>query len=60
MGGLATISKMVPVVEQPPHKGSTNMQKRPRTKAAKKRLIRIKDERRTKKTRSRVMPNRNG
>ena len=34
--------------------------KRPRTKAAKKRLIRIKDERRTKKTRSRVMPNRNG
>jgi hypothetical protein len=36
------------------------MQKRPRTKASKKRLMRIKDERRTKKTRSRVMPNRNG
>jgi hypothetical protein len=34
------------------------MQKRPRTKASKKRLMRIKDERRAKKTRSRVMPDR--
>jgi hypothetical protein len=33
-------------------------QKRPRTKASKKRLARIKDERRKKKTQSRVMPNR--
>jgi hypothetical protein len=39
--------------------GATTMpQKRPRTKASKKRLARIKDERRKKKTQSRVMPNR--
>jgi hypothetical protein len=34
------------------------MQKRPRTKASKKRLMKIKQERRLKKTVSRVMPNR--
>jgi hypothetical protein len=32
------------------------MDARPRTKAAKKRRVRIKEERRLKKTRSRVMP----
>jgi hypothetical protein len=34
------------------------MQKRPRTKASKKRLMKIKQDRRLKKTVSRVMPNR--
>ena len=34
------------------------MQKRPRTKASKKRIMRVKLERRLKKTQSRVMPNR--
>jgi hypothetical protein len=33
-------------------------QKRPRTKASKKRIMRLKQERRQKKTRSRVMPDR--
>ena len=33
-------------------------QKRPRTKASKKRIMRVKDERRKKKTRSRAMPDR--
>jgi hypothetical protein len=36
----------------------TMPQKRPRTKASKKRIMRIKDDRRKKKTASRVMPNR--
>jgi hypothetical protein len=34
------------------------MQKRPRTKASKKRIMKIKADRRAKKTASRVMPNR--
>jgi hypothetical protein len=34
------------------------MQKRPRTKASKKRIMKIKKDRRLKKTVSRVMPNR--
>jgi len=33
-------------------------QKRPRTKASKKRIMKVKDDRRKKKTASRVMPNR--
>jgi len=32
--------------------------KRPRTKAAKKRIMKVKDERRLKKTRSRALPQR--
>jgi hypothetical protein len=34
------------------------MQKRPRTKASKKRIMRVKLERKQKKNQSRVMPNR--
>jgi hypothetical protein len=36
--------------------GEPSMDARPRTKAAKKRRVRLKEERRLKKTRSRVMP----